>query len=168
MSALVTAPVSLEGVYLNAAGLFMPGPAVANEDIDRYIAPLNARSERIKRRVLRDNGIETRHYAIDESGSTLFSSAELAAHAVRDCLAGGEVALGDVGLLCTGSSGGDTGMPGFASMVHGELGAPPMEVSSHHGVCGAGVQALVHAARAIAVGTTLVVSQAAQHQQVVL
>jgi 3-oxoacyl-[acyl-carrier-protein] synthase-3 len=151
-SAAAPLPLALEGVYLNAAGLFMPGPPVSNDEIDRFIAPLNAKSGRIKRRVLRDNGIETRHYAIDEAGNTRFSAAELAARAVRDCLAGSDVSLEQVTLLCTGSSGGDTGMPGFANMVHGELGASPMEVSSHQGVCGAGVQALVHAAQAVALG----------------
>lgn len=43
-------------------------------------------------------------------------------------------------------------MPGFASMVHGELAAQPMKISSHEGVCGAGVQALKHAAQALALG----------------
>jgi 3-oxoacyl-[acyl-carrier-protein] synthase-3 len=145
-------PIGLDGVFLNAAGAYLPGEPVDNDAIDRFIAPLNHKSARIKSRVLRDNGIDTRHYAIDEQGNSLFSCAELAAHAVRDCLHGAQVALQDVGLLCTGSSGGDLGMPGFASMVHGELAAQPMEISSHQGVCGAGVQALKHAAQALALG----------------
>lgn len=139
-------------VYLTGTGLFMPGPPVGNDAIDRYIAPINRHSERIKQRVLADNGIESRHYAIDENGETRHSSSDLAARAVRACLADAGVHLGEVTMLCAGSSGGDTVMPGFASMLHGELGGPPMETSSHQGVCGAGVSAMKHAANAIELG----------------
>jgi 3-oxoacyl-[acyl-carrier-protein] synthase III len=51
--------------------------------------------------------------------------------------------------LCTGNSGGDVAMPGFANMVQGELHAPPMSTSSHQGVCAAGMAALQHAATAL-------------------
>jgi 3-oxoacyl-[acyl-carrier-protein] synthase-3 len=145
-------PVRYTRVYLTSAGLFMPGAPIGNGDIDRYIAPINRHSERIKQLVLADNGIETRHYAIDENGESLHSSSSLAARAVRDCLAKAGAELAEVTMLCTGSSGGDTGMPGFANMVHGELSGPPMEISSHQGVCGAGVSAMKHAAAAIELG----------------
>lgn len=151
-SSTLTPPVRYQSVYLTAAGLFMPGLPVANEDIDRFIAPINKTSGRIKRHILRENGIRTRHYAIDEAGESLYSSSQLAAHAVRDCLEAGGTGLGDITLLCTGSSGGDTGMPGFANMLLGELAAQPMETSSHQGVCAAGVTAMKHAANAIALG----------------
>ena len=145
-------PTHFRRVHLVGSGLFMPGEPVPNDDIDRYVAPLNRHSDRIKRRVLADNGIETRHYAVDEMGNSLHSSAGLAARAVHDCLQAAGVKLDEVGMLCTGSSGGDTGMPGFASMLHGELRARPMEISSHQGICGAGVAALTHAAGAIELG----------------
>ena len=49
---------------------------------------------------------------------------EMAAQAIGTCLAEAEVTLQDVTILCTGSSGGDLAMPGFANMVQGELHAP--------------------------------------------
>jgi 3-oxoacyl-[acyl-carrier-protein] synthase-3 len=104
---------------------------VDNDAIVQFIAPLSHKSKRIKSRGLRDNGIRTRHYAIDEQGNSLFSCAEMAARAIHDCLDGASASFSEVGLLCTGSAGGDVGMPGFASMVHGELAAQPMEISSH-------------------------------------
>ncbi len=52
-------------------------------------------------------------------------------------------------MLCTGTSGGDASLPGFANMVQGELAAPPMTTSSHSGVCAAGLAALAHAAMAL-------------------
>ena len=142
-------PVEYKNTYIQGFGVFMPGEPVGNDRIDEFIAPLNKHSERLKRRVLRENGIQLRHYAIDTAGSTVYSATHMAAEAVRHCLTGAGVNIREVSLLCTGSSGADTGMPGFANMLHGELAAQPMETSSHQGVCAAGVAALKHAAAAI-------------------
>src|SRR5262245_58277294 len=118
-----------QSAFVTSTGLFLPGAPVTNDHIDRFIAPLSRQSERIKRRILAENGIQQRHYAIDENGATLYSAAQLAAQAVRDCIAASEIRLDDLGALCSGSSGGDVGMPGFANMVQGELHAPPMHTS---------------------------------------
>ena len=144
--------LELRSVYLNATGTFLPGEPIENGDIDRYIAPLDARSQRIKRRILADNGIHTRHYAIDEAGRTTHSAARMASEAVRACLRQSEIDLSQISVLCTGSSGGDLAMPGFANMVQGELGAGPMHTSSHQGVCASSMAALQHAASALALG----------------
>lgn len=145
-------PVECQRTYIHGVGMFLPGEPVGNDRIDDFIAPLNKHSARLKQRVLNENGIQRRHYAIDETGATLFSSSQMAARAVNACLDCAHTPLGDVTLLCTGTSGADTGMPGFANMLHGELGAPPMETSSHQGVCASGVAALKQAAAAIELG----------------
>ena len=141
--------ISFDSVFVTATGAFLPGNPVDNEHLDRYIAPLNATSTRIKRRILAENGIRTRHYAIAEDGTTTHSAASMAASAVRACLADSDIALSDVDALCTGTSGGDVGMPGFANMVQGELQASPMHTSSHQGVCASGIAALQHASSMI-------------------
>lgn len=139
--------VPFANVFLDATGAFLPGPPVDNAAIDRYVAPLNRSSSRIKRRILAENGIQTRHYAIDEQGSTRYSVTAMAAAAVRDCAAkGGE---GAVGLLASASSGGDLLLPGLANQVQAELGWPPLATASHHGVCASGMLALADAARAV-------------------
>ena len=145
-------PVPFDRVYLQSAGYFMPGAPVTNEQMDAYIAPLNRMSSRIQRRILAENGIRQRYYAIDTEGATVFSNAQLAAHAIRDCLQRGGSDLGQVSLLASGSSGGDTLMPGFANMIQGELAAPPMETISVHGICAAGVSAIQAAAQGIELG----------------
>ncbi|NZA27571.1 iron-containing redox enzyme family protein [Luteimonas sp. SJ-92] len=139
-----------EDVYITATGAFYPGPAVGNDAIDRYIEPLNALSPRVKRRILGENGIRTRHYAIDAEGNSTHSCAGLAAAAVRACL-GAEPAdaLRNVDLLAAATSSGDLILPGFANMVQAELGAPAMATASHHGVCASGMAALQHAALAL-------------------
>jgi 3-oxoacyl-[acyl-carrier-protein] synthase III len=139
-------------VYLTATGAFYPGEPVDNAHIDEFVAPLNGTSPRLKRRILAENGIERRYYATGPDGQTRFGAARMAIEAIRDCLGRADVDLHDVDMLCTGTSGGDATLPGFANMVQGELGAPPMTVSSHAGVCAAGLAALQHAAMALESG----------------
>ncbi len=145
-------PVPFQRVYLESAGYFMPGDPVPNERMDDFIAPLNRMSERIKRRILAENGIRTRHYAIDAEGATRHTNAQMAAGAIRDCLRRGGAELSRVSLLASGSSGGDTLMPGFANMIQGELAAAPMETLAVHGICAAGVSAIQAAAQGIELG----------------
>lgn len=145
-------PVAYSNVYLQSAGMFLPGAPVDNDGMDAYVAPLNRISGRIKRRILAENGIQTRHYAIDGEGATVLSNAQMAAGAIAAALAGAGRPLADVGFLSSGSSGGDALMPGFASMIQGEMAAPPMETLSVHGVCAASVGALQAAAQAVESG----------------
>jgi 3-oxoacyl-[acyl-carrier-protein] synthase-3 len=145
-------PVPFQRVYLQSAGSFLPGEPVDNERMDDYIAPLNRMSQRIKRRILAENGIRERYYAIDAEGRTVFTNAQLAAGAIRDCLTRGGADLTQVSMLASGSSGGDALMPGFANMIQGELAAPPMETLSVHGICAAGVGAIQAAAQGIELG----------------
>lgn len=145
-------PIAFHRVYLESAGYFMPGEPVSNEAMDSYIAPLNRLSGRIKSRILAENGIKQRYYAIDAEGATVFSNAQLAANAIRDCLRRGDSDLADVSLLASGSSGGDALMPGFSNMIQGELAAPPMETLSVHGICAAGVSAIQVAAQGVEMG----------------
>lgn len=142
-------PVAYSQVYVQSAGLFLPGEPVSNEAMDASVAPLNRLSQRIKRRILAENGIRQRHYAIAPDGSPRWSNAQMAAKAIQQALADAKVGLAEVGFLASGSSGGDALMPGFASMIQGELAAPPMELLSVHGVCAASVGALQGAALAV-------------------
>ena len=142
-------PAHFGNVYVTATGAFYPGEPVGNDRIDDYVAPLNGTSPRLKRRILAENGIEQRYYSTAQDGHTRFGAAQMAAAAVHACLADAGLALADIELLCTGTSGGDVTLPGFANMVQGELAAPPMTTSSHAGVCAAGIAALQHAAMAL-------------------
>lgn len=102
---------------------------------------VGGKPSRARRTVLRRNGIESRHYAIDRArGEAAYSNAQLAAEAIR--------ALADVGAvdcLACGTSLPDQLMPSHAVMVHGELGWPRLEVVSCAGICLSGMAALKHA-----------------------
>jgi 3-oxoacyl-[acyl-carrier-protein] synthase-3 len=145
-------PTAFDRVYLQSASYFMPGEPVDNVRMDDFIAPLNRISSRIKSRILAENGIKQRYYAIDTEGNTVMTNAAMASGAIRDCLQRAQTDISAVSYLASGSSGGDTLMPGFANMIQGELAAPPMETASIHGVCVAGVTAIQSVAQGIELG----------------
>ncbi|MES2663538.1 MAG: 3-oxoacyl-[acyl-carrier-protein] synthase III C-terminal domain-containing protein [Pseudomonadota bacterium] len=141
--------MSYQNVYIIGTGHYVPGKPVDNSEIDDYIQTINQQSQRIKNRVLQENGIQTRYYGIDTEGKTTISLTDMAAQAVHAALDNAQLKMSDISLLTTGTVGGDVAVPGFANMLQGELNAPPMETSSHTGICASGVAALRHAADAI-------------------
>lgn len=145
-------PLPLQRTFIQSTGRFLPGDPVDNDGMDAYIAPLSKLSARIKRRILAENGITARHYAIAADGRTVHSCAGMATRAIRACLEDGGRALEDIGLLACGTAGGDALMPGFASMVLGELSGPPMQTFSSHGICASGVGAWEAAAASVELG----------------
>ncbi|HEX5664109.1 MAG TPA: 3-oxoacyl-[acyl-carrier-protein] synthase III C-terminal domain-containing protein [Xanthomonadaceae bacterium] len=146
-------PLRFERTWIQGTGRFLPGPPVDNDGMDAYIAPLTRLSGRIKRRILAENGIRARHYAIDPEGRTVHACSAMAANAIADCLADARLRIDEIGLLACGTSGGDALMPGFASMVLGQMSAPPMQTFSSHGICASGVGAWEAAAASVELGS---------------
>jgi 3-oxoacyl-[acyl-carrier-protein] synthase-3 len=148
-------------VFLTRTAAFLPFSPVSNEDIEEVLGRIGGKASRARRLILRSNGIQSRHYAIDRAtGRLAMTNAQLTASAIR--------ALGDdigqVDCLATGTSLPDQLMPNHAVMVHGELGWPRLEVVACAGICLAGTAALKHAwlsvragdaRRAVATGSEL-------------
>jgi 3-oxoacyl-[acyl-carrier-protein] synthase-3 len=148
-------------VFLTRTAAFLPFSPVSNEDIEEVLGRIGGKASRARRLILRSNGIQSRHYAIDRAtGALAMTNAQLTASAIR--------ALGDdigpVDCLVTGTSLPDQLMPNHAVMVHGELGWPRLEVVACAGICLAGTTALKHAwlsvragdaRRAVATGSEL-------------
>ncbi|MDQ0068777.1 3-oxoacyl-[acyl-carrier-protein] synthase-3 [Variovorax boronicumulans] len=148
-------------VFLTRTAAFLPFSPVSNEDIEEVLGRIGGKASRARRLILRSNGIQSRHYAIDRAtGQLAMTNAQLTASAIR--------ALGDdigaVDCLATGTSLPDQLMPNHAVMVHGELGWPRLEVVACAGICLAGTAALKHAwlsvrsgdaRRAVATGSEL-------------
>ncbi|QOW20532.1 3-oxoacyl-ACP synthase [Lysobacter ciconiae] len=139
-------------VYITGHARHLPGPAIDNAGMDAFVAPLNQLSSRIKQRILGQNGITTRHYGINEDGTTHTSPEAMAARAISECLRGASKGLDAVGMLATGGCGGDALLPGFANMVLGELNGPPMQTLSSLGICASGIAAWEAAASAVELG----------------
>jgi 3-oxoacyl-[acyl-carrier-protein] synthase-3 len=137
-------------VYITAAGAYLPGAPVSNDRMEDVLGLIGGKPSRLKKRILKSNGITTRHYALDADGRTTELNEELAAKAVRAALERSTLDLDDVEMLAAGTTQGDVPIPGFASMVHGRLGGRPLEILSAGGVCCASMAALAGAWRAVA------------------
>ena len=147
-------------VFLTRTGAFLPFEPVSNDDIESVLGQVGGKPSRARRLVLRSNGIQSRHYAIDRAtGEPAMTNAQMTANAIRS--------MGDIGrvdTLATGTSLPDQLMPNHAVMVHGELGWPRLEAVSCAGICLSGTAALKHAwlsvrageaQRAVATGSEL-------------
>jgi 3-oxoacyl-[acyl-carrier-protein] synthase-3 len=143
----------MHGVYINSIGKFLPGNPIANDEMEDYLGKVNGRPSKVKHRILKSNGIQQRYYALDRQQQTTYSNSQMAAIAVRDAIANANLEPGAIDLLSAATSWSDLLVPGFASMVHGELAElSPLEISSNQGVCCAGVTALKYAASQVKLG----------------
>ncbi|AMV23577.1 3-oxoacyl-[acyl-carrier-protein] synthase 3 [Gemmata sp. SH-PL17] len=138
--------------FITSVGQFLPGEPVTNEQMEARLGQIGPKPSGLRERVLRQNRIEQRYYAIDDNQHTTHTNAQMAARAVRDAIAHSTLDLKDVRLLVAATSQGDLPLPGFASMVHGELDMPPCEIATIHGICASSVVALRHAALAVGSG----------------
>lgn len=138
--------------YINRLASFLPHAPVPSDEMERVLGQIGDRPSRVRRVILRSNGIKSRHYVIDpESGVQRFTNAQISASAVRR-LVGSGFALSDLEVLACGTSSPDQIMPGHAVMVHGELGEAVCEAVSFSGVCCSGISALKYAYMAVASG----------------
>jgi 3-oxoacyl-[acyl-carrier-protein] synthase III len=142
----------IRDVYLTAAGAYLPGDPLDNDEIARRLGCPDGAGRAARDRVLAANGIRTRHYALDERGQPTMLNEELAAAAVTLALKDRGRSADELTMLATGTTQGDLIVPGFASMVHGRLGGGPMELLSAGGVCASSMAALRAAAAAVRLG----------------
>ena len=148
----MTSNNTLKDVYLNRVSAFLPNAPIGNDEMEAVLGMAGDVPSRVRRMILRSNGILSRHYAIDpESRRTTHTNAELAAEAVNGLFAQG-VPAEAIGSLACATSYPDQTMPGHGVMVHGLLDMPPCEVFSMAGVCAAGMAAMKHAYNAVRTG----------------
>ena len=139
--------------YITGVGAFLPNAPVDNDGIEPVLGPLNGTPSRIRKRILRNNGIRLRYYAVEPgSGRLTHTNARMTAEAIRALARETGFALDSLDLLACGTSTPDQWIPGHGPMVHGELGCPPCEVVSTAGVCAAGMTALKYACASVISG----------------
>jgi 3-oxoacyl-[acyl-carrier-protein] synthase III len=144
--------VEQQNAYVTAMGCFLPGPPVANDDMEEILGAVHGVPSRLRTRILRSNRIKTRHYAMDREQRTTYENCELAALAAEACLSHAFIDHADVDMLAVGTTQSDLPVPGMASMVQTELGLGPCELLSTHGVCSAGIAALKSAVNQVRLG----------------
>jgi len=142
-------------VYINDIAAFLPHDPVDNDQIEDVLGRINDIPSRTKRIMLRNNKIETRHYAIDRAtGKLTHTNAQLAAEAVRKLNPYENFSLNDIECLSCGTTTPDLLFPGHALMVLGELRLPPCDAVTTSGICICGMTALKYAYMNVATGST--------------
>lgn len=140
-------------IYINDLASFLPNAPVDNDGIEDVLGRINGKPSRTRRRILANNKITTRYYAIDpETGESTHTNAGLTAEAVRRLQPTADFSPVDIACLCCGTASPDLLMPGHGVMVAGELGLPPCDVVTTAGICLAGVTALKYACMNVATG----------------
>lgn len=136
-------------VFITRSAAFLPGAPVGNDEMESVLGRVGGKPSRVRRIILRNNGIASRHYALDPTnGEPVMTHAQLTAFAIR-----GLGDSGDIDCLATGTSIPDQLLPSHGAMVHGELGWPQLEVVSLAGICLSGAAALKYAFMAVATGS---------------
>jgi 3-oxoacyl-[acyl-carrier-protein] synthase-3 len=143
----------LRDVYLTKAAKLLPNGPVSNDEMEDVLGRVGGKPSRARRIILKQNGIHTRYYVLTKSGHISHNNARLTTAAIQGLL-DESFTLKDIQLLCCGTTSPDQLAPSHASMVHGELKCPPVEVISTSGVCGSGMQALKHGFLSVRTGET--------------
>ncbi len=129
-------------VYINSTGYFLPGEPIDNSEIEDILGCIHGKPSRLKKKILKSNGIKTRHYAMNRDHKTLFSNTEMASKAGINCLDSSMLGLKQVQMLSCATSQGDLVLPGFGSMVQAEIGLSTIELQTSHGICASSMMAL--------------------------
>lgn len=138
----------MENVYITKTAKFLPNEPISNDEMGEIIGFFDG-SERVKRIVLRNNGIMTRYYALDKNQKITHSNAEVTFAAVQGLL-DDDFKMEDIELLSVGTSSPDQLLPSHAAMVHGLMkGSSAIEINSAAGICTSGMNALKYAYMAV-------------------
>jgi 3-oxoacyl-[acyl-carrier-protein] synthase-3 len=140
-------------VYINDISVFLPNDPVDNDHIQDIVGKIHDLPSRIKNRVLDNNKIDKRYYAIDPAtGRLTHTNAQMTAEAIKGLKPYDAFTPDDIQCLCCGTASADVIVPGHGLMVHGELGSLPCEVVSTAGICLCGMTAFKYAFMNVAMG----------------
>lgn len=144
--------MDIKEVYITKTASFLPNHPILNEEMESYLGVINDQASKSRRIVLRNNGIQSRYYALDTQGNATHSNSEMSALAIRK-LFNHKQNLKEIDLLSCATSSPEQIMPSHAVMVHGWLPETNnIEVVSPSGVCCAGMHALKYAYMSVKLG----------------
>ncbi len=129
------------GVFITRISKFLPNKAISNDLMEKYLGMVDNKPSLARRIVLKNNGINSRYYALDENGNTTHSNALLTSLAIQN-LTDKDFKTEDIELLACGTTSPDQLLPSHTAMVHGVLKGKNVELASFSGACCSGIQAL--------------------------
>ncbi len=139
-------------VYITRISALLPNQPISNSEIESVLGQIGSRPSRVRKVILRRNGIKSRHYVIDKNSRKItHTNAQLTADAVKK-LFSKSFCKEQIECLVCGTSTPDQLLPNHSSMVHGELNNPACEAVSTAGVCLSGLAALKYAYLSVLAG----------------
>ena len=81
----------MRDVYITRIEKILPNKPVSNDEMEAKLGLINGNLSKSRSLILRNNGIKTRYYALDEKGNITHTNAQLSAEAVRKLIKGGLV-----------------------------------------------------------------------------
>ena len=143
----------MKNVYITKTGKYLPNAPIGNEEMEEVLGLIDENPSRARRIVLRNNGIKSRYYALNEQGQTTHTNADLTAEAIKT-LFDEEFGPKNIELFSCGTSTPDHLLPSHACMVHGLIGGRSAELNSSSGVCCSGMNAFKYAFLSVGSGNT--------------
>ncbi len=140
-------------VFVTRLSKFLPNEPVSNEDIELYLGMVDDKPSRAKTKILSNNKIHTRYYAIDKEGRSTHTNAQLAVKAIEG-LFDDSFGKDDIDLLVGGTMSPEQLLPSHTAMVQGELKCRPIEIASISSSCASGFQAMKYAWLSVKQGET--------------
>lgn len=132
-------------VFITAMGKFLPGEPISNDQMEDYLGCINGKPSRTKQKMLTQNGIKTRYYALDKEQNTTISNIQMTANAIEACIKKAKIHPKEIQFLSAATTQNDVAVPGFASMVHAETALNECEIASHQSVCASSMMAIQNA-----------------------
>ncbi|WP_353160249.1 beta-ketoacyl-ACP synthase III [Myroides odoratus] len=128
-------------VFITKAAKFLPNTPISNDEMEEVLGKIDQQASKARRIVLRNNGIQTRYYALTKQGKITHTNAQLTFEAIQ-ALCDTDFALSQIEVLSCGTSTPDSLLPSHAAMVHGLMKTKSLELNSSSGVCCSGMNAL--------------------------
>ncbi len=139
-------------VYITKTSTFLPNDPVLNKDIENYIGMIGGKPSKAKDLILRNNGIISRHYALDKDRNVTHTAYDMAVKAIEK-LYDKDFDADSIELLSAGTTSQEMIMPSHGVQIHGEIGGSnKAEVVSFAGSCCSGMHALKYGYMAVALG----------------
>jgi len=138
-------------VYINKVEKFLPNSSITNDEMEDYLGEINGVKSKARTLILRNNGIKTRHYALEKGGKSTHTNSEIAVEAINK-LFDDSFTSQDIELLALGTSSADQIVPAHAQMVQGLLKNRALEAITPEGTCNSGMLAFKYAYMSVALG----------------
>ena len=110
----------LKNVYITKSAKFLPNKPISNDEMEDYLGKINGVPSKARRVVLRNNGILTRYYALDQNQNFTHNNAELTKNAIES-LFDENFEKEQLEILSCGTSTPDQLLPSHAASPAGML-----------------------------------------------